>query len=165
MKCDCCEKPAEIHLTDIINGQKRETHLCKSCAEEQQLLQEKELNFSSILQSVIAPHIGSVTDELSRLCCPICGMKYMEFRAAGRLGCPNDYQVFRSALLPLLKRIHRSTTHEGKVPRYSIQHAALQAELLELRKQLRIAVENEAYEEAARIRDILREKETLYGPG
>ncbi len=86
MKCQSCNQPATVHLTDIVNGKKREVHLCQACAEQQQILKQQELNLSVILQTVIGQHIGKPTDELSRLACPSCGVKYMEFKAEGRLG-------------------------------------------------------------------------------
>ncbi len=165
MKCDCCSNPATIHLTDIVKGQKKEVHLCQDCAEQKHLVQKQELNLPVILETVIGQYVGAPTDELSRLTCPICGIKYMEFRAEGRLGCPHDYQIFQSALEPLLQRIHRKSKHVGKKPRHSSQSPALQAELLDLRRQLCSAVEAEAYEEAARLRDLLREKESRYESG
>jgi protein arginine kinase activator len=148
-----------VHLTDIINGQKKELHLCQDCAEKQQWLKQDQINLTGLLQSVIGQHIGQVTDELSRLTCPACGIKYMEFKAEGRLGCPLDYEVFQSALEPLLMRIHRSTRHIGKVPRHGVRNSAQQRELVQLRQKLRNAIETEAYEEAARLRDLLRQKE------
>ena len=165
MKCECCSSPATIHLTDIVKGKKKVVHLCQECAEQKQLVQKQEMNLTVILQNVIGQHVGAKTDELSRLTCPVCGIKYMEFRAQGRLGCPHDYEAFQSALEPLLLRIHRKCKHVGKVPRHAQENAALQAELLDLRRQLRSAVETEAYEDAARLRDILREKESLYESG
>jgi protein arginine kinase activator len=83
----------------------------------------------------------------------------MEFRAEGRLGCPHDYEVFRAGLKPLLERIHRSDRHVGKSPRHYSPNPVRETELIELRSQLRRAVEAEAYEEAARLRDLLRQKE------
>jgi protein arginine kinase activator len=160
VKCQSCSKPATVHLTDIVSGQKRELHLCQECAEKQQLIKHQELNLAVILQTVIGQHVGQMTDELARLTCPTCGIKYMEFKAEGRLGCPQDYQVFQVALEPLLQRIHRSTRHLGKTPRHGPLNAAVQAEIVQLRQKLRRAVEAEAYEEAARIRDLLRHKET-----
>lgn len=159
MKCQSCTNPATVHLTDIINGHKRELHLCQDCAEKQQVIKNQELNLSAILQTVIGQHVGPLTDELGRLTCPACGIKYMEFKAEGRLGCPHDYEVFQTALEPLLQRIHRSVRHAGKVPRHGRMHAARLAEILELRQQLHNAVAAEAYEEAARLRDLIREKE------
>jgi len=159
MKCQSCSSPATVHMTDIVDGQKKELHLCQRCAEQQQLIKEQELNLPAILQTLIGQHVGQVTDELARLTCPACGIKYMEFRAEGRLGCPHDYEVFRLGLEPLLQRIHRAGRHVGKSPRHGRRHAARQAEVVELRRQLRDAVDAERYEAAARLRDQLRERE------
>jgi len=159
VKCQACSSPATVHLTDIVDGQKRVRHLCQQCAEAQKLVKQEELNLPAILQALIGQHVGPLTDELSRLQCPACGIRYMEFRNSGRLGCPHDYHVFRAGLEPLLERIHRATTHEGKAPRRHTNDLARQAEILELRHSLQQAVESEAYEEAARIRDLLRTKE------
>jgi protein arginine kinase activator len=159
MKCQVCSKPATVHLTNLVNGQKQVTHLCQSCAEQQQLIKDEELNLPALLQALIGHHVGQLTDELARLSCPECGIKYMEFRNSGRLGCPNDYAVFRAGLAPLLERIHRAARHLGKAPRRRPPSAARQAELVELRRRLRAAVEAEGYEEAARLRDLLRQKE------
>src|SRR6266852_3913293 len=130
VKCQSCTKAATVHLTDIVNGHKKELHLCQDCAEKQQLLKSQELNLSAILQTVIGQHIGQMTDELGRLTCPACGIKYMEFKAEGRLGCPHDYQVFRNGLEPLLQRIHRAGKHVGKSPRRHRFSPLLQAELI-----------------------------------
>ncbi len=156
MKCQVCgANPATVHLTDIVQGKKKETHLCQACAEGQQLLQHQELNLPAILQTLIGQHVGPQSDELARLVCPTCGIRYMEFRARGRLGCPHDYAIFRKGLEPLLQRIHRSARHAGKAPR----RGAPPPELTDLRRRLDEAVAAEAYEEAARLRDLLREKE------
>ena len=160
MKCQSCSNPATVHLTDIKDGHKREIHLCEACAEKQQILKNQELNLSAIVQAVLGQHMPALTDELARLTCPACGIKYMEFKAGGRLGCPHDYEVFHTALEPLLERIHRATRHVGKIPRHSVANASRQAEMVQLRQSLRRAVEAEEYEEAARLRDLLRKKET-----
>jgi protein arginine kinase activator len=160
VKCQFCSSPATVHLTDIVNNQKKELHLCQACAEAQHLVtKQQEINLPAILQALIGQHLGPQTDELARLTCPACGIKYMEFRAQGRLGCPHDYAVFRTGLGPLLERIHRSTRHLGKAPRRGAPPPARQAELVELRRRLQSAVDAEAYEEAARLRDLLRKKE------
>jgi protein arginine kinase activator len=158
VKCQFCSSPATVHLTDIVDGKKKEMHLCQSCAEKQQLVTKQELNLPAILKSLIGQHLGPQTDELARLTCPACGIKYMEFRAQGRLGCPHDYHVFRGGLTPLLQRIHRSNRHVGKAPQRSVLPPEQQAEVLELRRRLQSAIDREAYEEASRYRDLLRKK-------
>jgi protein arginine kinase activator len=142
------------------SGQRRELHLCESCAEKKQVIAKQELNLSSILQHLIGAHLSGA-DQLARLVCPVCGIKYMDFRAEGRLGCPHDYEVFRAGLEPLLQRIHRAQRHAGKRPRLDQQKTERHRELLELRRQLRDAVDNEAYEKAAQLRDLIRQKEKL----
>jgi protein arginine kinase activator len=158
-KCQACGQPATVHVANIVAGKKRELHLCASCSQKQQIIKNQELNLSVILQTMIGQHVGASSDELARLTCPACGIKYMEFKAEGRLGCPQDYGVFQKALEPLLLRIHRSTRHVGKIPPHATRNAAVQAELMELRQKLREAVDMEAYEEAARLRDLIRRKE------
>jgi protein arginine kinase activator len=159
VQCENCSNVATVHLTSIVGVQKVEKHLCADCAEKQQATHKQELNLPAILQTLIGQHVGSWTDELSRLTCPACGMGYMEFRAEGRLGCPHDYQVFRAGLLPLLQRIHRSERHVGKAPVQRPMSATSAVELLELRRRLSDAIQAEAFEEAARLRDLLRKKE------
>jgi protein arginine kinase activator len=158
VKCERCSNPATVHLTEIVELQKKELHLCQSCAESQNLLQKQELNLPAILQTLIGHHLGRETDELARLTCPACGIKYMEFRAAGRLGCPHDYEVFRTGLEPLLQRIHRAIRHHGKTPTRILPAASL-AETVELRRRMQTAVDAEQYEEAARLQALLRQKE------
>lgn len=164
MKCQQCGEPATVHQTTLIAGQKQELHLCRGCAEERQIIQNKELSLPAIVQSLIGQHIGPEMDELSRLECPVCGIRYMEFRSEGRLGCPNDYTIFTAGLDGLLYRIHRGTRHAGKVPRRQAAPERL-AEIALLRQKLRDAVEAEEYAEAARIRDLLRMKEVSDEPG
>ncbi len=117
MKCQHCANPATVHFTKIINKAVTEYHLCQTCAARQQIPSLGELSLSAILQSLIGQHLGPQTDELSRLTCPTCGIKYMEFRGKGGWGCPSDYALFRVGLEPILQRVHRSTRHVGKVPR------------------------------------------------
>jgi protein arginine kinase activator len=169
MKCQFCSSPATVHLTRLVKKQKVEVHLCEACAEKHQS-PSADLSLSSILESVIGQHVSPVAEELGRLICPTCGIKYMEFRADGRLGCPADYEVFRAGLVPILQRIHRATRHAGKVPRHrpAAQPEAASgppADLLGLRQQLRRAVEAEDYERAADLRDRIRQKEGSDEPG
>jgi protein arginine kinase activator len=160
MKCQSCARPATVHLTDIVDGIKKEVHLCQQCAEKQRLVKEQELNLPAILQSLLGQHVGPLPDELARLTCPACGVKFMEFRAEGRLGCPYDYTVFHNALEPLLTRIHRSDKHQGKRPAQP-RASHYTAELVDLRRKLQHAIQTEAYEEAAMLKNAIREKETM----
>jgi protein arginine kinase activator len=152
-KCHYCGKKATVHLTDIVNKTKREMHLCEACAKQHHLVPDGPVPQLD-LQALVKLIMGQPATP-GELTCPACGLKYAAFRADGRLGCPDDYDAFRPALEPLLERIHRGTRHGGKAPRA----AALRAELTELRGQLAAAVEAENYEDAAVLRDRIRQKE------
>jgi len=142
------------------SGTRRELHLCEPCAEKAKILVKKEFNLSSIIQTLVGAQLGGQADEMAALTCPACGMRYGDFRSEGRLGCPHDYEVFRAGLTPLLKRIHQAAQHVGKSPRRDHEATKRHHEMIDLRRQLREAVDNEAFERAASIRDVIRAKES-----
>ncbi len=157
MKCQKCTKQATLHITEVLSeDQYEELHLCEECA--QKYIHEPQQGGGAAGEATAVEE----SDEASLLNqreCPICGIKFVEFRNSGRLGCPHDYQEFREELTPLLENIHGETRHCGKVPRRQPQNKQTQTELVQLRKQLHQAVTKEAYEEAARLRDRIRQLE------
>jgi protein arginine kinase activator len=157
MKCNKCTKPATYHITEVVSEDHYdELHLCEECYHK--FFYEPQAGMGS--KGGIGPIEDS--DEASLLNqreCPVCGIKFVEFRNTGRLGCPHDYQEFREELTPLLENIHGETRHCGKTPRRLPQNKQTQSELLQLRKQLQQAVTREAYEDAARLRDRIRQLE------
>jgi protein arginine kinase activator len=161
MKCAFCSEPATVHITDLSGGKCRELHLCEGCsAKEQPGTLAPKLNPQEfeIVKGIIAA-ADELAGKLAKLTCPHCGIKYIEFRVKGRLGCPADYDVFERGLLPLLQRIHGSTEHHGKRPQRG-RAAGPESELARLRRELQAAVKSEQYEEAARLRDLIRAKES-----
>jgi protein arginine kinase activator len=161
MRCQRCQKEASVHLTEPIDGHRRELHLCPSCARKAGLaLPESPPNLAldAVVQSLIVANVGELVGELAELRCPDCGIKFMEFRAGGRLGCPQDYRVFSAGLLPLVQRYHGASRHVGKTARRNGQAEAR----LRLRTRLRLAIAREDYEEAARLRDQLRVKDPTH---
>jgi protein arginine kinase activator len=157
MKCQKCTKAATLHITEILgDDQFEEHHLCEECA--QKYLYDGQ---SKSAGKAVQPAPAEETEEPVGLHreCDVCGIKFVDFRNTGRLGCPHDYQAFREELLPLLENIHGETKHSGKTPRRLPQAKQTQSELIQLRKLLSQAVNKEAYEEAARLRDHIRKLE------
>jgi len=154
MKCQRCPKQATLHITEVLPNQKfDELHLCEDCA-------KKYLYAPASAKKVGKTSSSSSTDmEPSGKVCPACGIKFVEFRNTGRLGCPHDYDEFREELVPLLESIHGDTRHVGKLPQRLPKTKAEQVELTNLRRNLQQAVQDEAYETAARIRDRIRQLE------
>ena len=94
-----------------------------------------------------------VAEPESAVECPVCGITFAKFRETGRLGCPNDYEVFRAELKPLLENIHGNLRHVGKVPKRLPVDTRRQTELIKLRQEIQQAVAIEDYERAAQLRD------------
>src|SRR5437016_10077512 len=148
-KCQKCHNPATLHITEVLSEEQfEELHLCEQCANKYLYESQQKAGKAAIAES--GREEAGLFNQHE---CPSCGIKFVEFRNSGRLGCPNDYQEFRDELLPLLENIHGDTRHVGKTPRRLPQMRQTQGELIQLRKQLQHAVTREAYEEAANIRD------------
>jgi len=162
MLCDICHKnPATVHLTEIIDNQMTELHLCEPCAQEKSAQREQQFGLSDLLAGMaeFSKPQQKEAEPAVALKCPNCGMTYENFRKIGRLGCGECYNSLRRYLAPLLKRIHGSNQHLGKSPSRATRIIKKKMDLQELRNRLKTAIETEAFEEAAKIRDKIRELE------
>ena len=171
MKCQKCDKPATFHITDLVDGEAKEVHLCEECAKDflSPIAEESEAvvpAMAGLLAQQLA--VGETAEELARLdekVCPVCGISFLEFRKHGRLGCPHDYVFFASELEPLLVNIHGETTHIGKTPNHSSEDAEQQTQLIRLRREMKEAVAREQYEKASELRDKIQTIESTRDDG
>ncbi|MFC4765981.1 UvrB/UvrC motif-containing protein [Effusibacillus consociatus] len=166
MKCqECGQRQATVHFTKIIQGDKSEFHLCEPCAREKgEWMHKAAAGFSlnSLLSGLLnfeSP--GAAVSAPPR--CSKCGLTYNQFSQIGRFGCTECYQHFRSRLEPLVRKVHGSTTHIGKVPQRTGGKIKAKRDLDKLRAQLQAAVQTEKFEEAAVLRDKIRELEKQLG--
>jgi len=166
MTCEKCKKgSATYHLTSIENGQKKEAHLCEACAKSVGVGFSLDFSLSGLL-GTSPPKASSKEGKVSKSKCPECGMTIEEFKKKRRIGCANDYELFKDELTELLQKIHGSSRHIGKTPlqaaneaKLEVERAKREAELAGFRKELDDLVKAEKYEEAAKLRDRIREAE------
>lgn len=158
MLCDICGKnPATVHLTEIIDDQMNELHLCEECARQKSLQMEQQFGLSDLLAGLSEFEKPTVDKKVEVFKCPTCGFTYTDFKKIGRLGCSDCYNTFKKYLVPLLKRIHGSNLHYGKSPVKITKPLKKKIDLLSsLRYQLQKAIEMEEFEQAARIRDQIK---------
>ena len=161
MLCDVCGKnPATVHLTEIIDEQMNELHLCEDCARHKSAAMEQQFGLSDLLAGMADfEKSPSKEEDAVTIKCPSCGLTYADFKKIGRLGCGECYDVFRKYLAPLLKRIHGSNQHIGKNPaktKVAAKPYKKKTSLSELKSQLQKAISTEAFEEAARLRDQIK---------
>jgi protein arginine kinase activator len=157
MQCDICHKTeATVHLTEIIDNQITELHLCEGCARQKGAQMEQHFGLADLLAGLADLGQQFEVGAKAEVKCPNCGLTYQDFRRIGRLGCSECYQEFRDSLRVLLKRIHGSTQHLGRMPVKKPLAQAKKSELEKLRTQLQKAIQMEEFEDAAQLRDKIR---------
>jgi protein arginine kinase activator len=162
MQCQICKQnTATIHLTEIVDGQRNESHLCESCAQKQGVAIKAQIPLNELLGSLLAGS-ETPTTALSKghteQSCPHCGMTFEKFRQTSLLGCPYDYEFFDKQLKALIEKSHGGHgEHHGKIPSKTPADDRKHLELLKLRQELEAALQNEDYETAAKMRDRIKQ--------
>lgn len=168
MLCQHCNKhDATVHVTEIAEEQQdgaetrqvvSERHLCDRCTQQLGLPHSTSPKKGpiNILQMLAT---AAVSQRRAQPSCKQCGMDLEEFRRRGRLGCAACYDVFKLQIGELLERVHGARQHVGRIPGVTDEELARLQGLAQLRQDLEIAIRQEAYEQAARLRDEIKELE------
>ena len=177
MKCqNCGEREANVRYTQIINGVKKEMALCEECSRKIGLE-----NFDFSIPINISSFLGDFLEDSDeffpsyinskQLKCPECGMTYDEFTHLGKFGCSKCVETFEDKLDTILQNVQGTCRHNGK--KYKLLGQAIPEDMIskgkeenekkekieKLKEDLKQAVEEERYEDAAKIRDEIKEKE------
>lgn len=191
MLCENCGKnEANVRYTQIINGDKKEMHLCEECSEKLGIGKmdfKMPISFSSFLgdffdefeNDTLLPEL----DPIKQLTCDSCGMTFEDFMNTGKLGCSNCYDTFESKIDPILKNIHGANKHVGRLGKIASSSKLKDTDFKEhenntkqdietenktqnmekeenkeeiLKQELQKAIEEERYEDAAKIRDEIK---------
>ena len=162
--CICKEKPATVHLTDIKGDKMQKVDLCEECAKN------KGVNDSTFALADMLLGLGA-SQEIEQASggvefkCPQCGFTQADFKKSGRLGCAECYKTFADGLEGLLKSMHKGTRHAGKVPEGLRQTRDMSDRLNALQQKLAKAIQEENFEQAAALRDEIKQMNTrLAGP-
>jgi protein arginine kinase activator len=152
----CKQNPAKVHLTQIVGDKIQKVDLCEECAKQKGVNDPAGFSLADLLLGLgasqeIAP---AGREEIK---CPNCGFTQADFKKAGRLGCSQCYTTFAEGLEGLLKSMHKGTKHLGKVPLAMRQGRDLTERLKYLQKKLDRAVSAEDFEQAATLRDEIKE--------
>lgn len=158
MKCQKCGKNiATVHTVTIVNGVKDEQYLCSECANDKKL--DMSFSFPSV-NDFFKEFVNSDTSLAEeKLHCLSCGCSYDEFRNTGLMGCPECYDSFRNRLSSVIKKYQggNSKNKADKLDKQALSNE--KHELKELKRQLDKAIKAENFEEAAVLRDRIKEAE------
>lgn len=179
MKCENCgNNEANVKYTQIINGEKKQMFLCEECSEKlgiNDIHFNMPINFSSFLTDFFndmndmsfMPTLGAVNP----LKCSKCGLMWDDFLHTGKFGCSNCYEDFESRINPILRSIQGATNHVGRIGNVIQGNTVKQnldermednktvSKIEKLKEDLKQAVKEERYEDAAKIRDEIKKEQ------
>lgn len=167
---ECNQRPAALHFTKIINGEKTEVNLCEKCAQEKgemfMFTGGSGFTFNNLLAGLlnIDPTVQkqnqSTFHQEEVLQCNRCSMTFPQFIKVGRFGCAHCYETFKEQLPPVLRRLHSGNgTHSGKIPKRIGGGIQLKKQVENLKNELKELIQQEEFEKAANIRDEIRSLE------
>jgi protein arginine kinase activator len=155
--CVCKEREATVHLTQIAGDKMQKLDLCEECAKNKGVNDPTGFSLADLLLGLGASQEMEQAAGGTELRCPRCGFTQADFKKAGRLGCPDCYRAFADGLGSLLKTMHKGTRHVGKVPEALRQTQDLDERVKSLQRKLAKAVEEENFEQAAQLRDEIKQ--------
>ena len=161
--CICKQKEAKVHLTQIAGDKMQKVDLCEDCAKHKGVNDPAGFSLADLLLGLGAAQEVEQASGGVDLKCPRCGFTQADFKKTGRLGCADCYLTFAEGLEGLLKTMHKGTRHIGKVPQFLVQGRDLADRLKSLQKKLTTAIEGEDFEQAALLRDEIRQMNLKLG--
>lgn len=155
----CLKREATVHISRNVNGKKEEFNVCSNCAKEMGFFSNSDLlfNIGDFMSGFMGKGISPSLSE--EKICPSCGMSISELAKTSKLGCSKCYDFFDSYLEPVMKRIHGNSRHVGKLPENSDENFKKQRRISSLKEELKAAVAREDFEQAALLRDNIKELE------
>lgn len=154
MLCQICHAAeATVYLIETVNAKQVSLHICEGCAQKRHLgeiISKPAMAIHELLASILQLGAAPVADA-PELKCPQCGLDYVRFTQTGRFGCARCYDAFRERLLPLLRQFHQAEEHRGRRGEAAGRTPGDSAAAI--KERIRLAIEAEDYETAARLRD------------
>ena len=185
MKCENCGKnEANVKYTQIINGEKKQMFLCEECSKKLGISDihfNMPISFNSFLEDFFddmndvsfMPSLGAGNNELK---CSKCGLTWDDFLHTGNLGCSNCYGEFAARLDPILRSLQGAASDIGilgeiiegndininlddREDTSAIEENENINKVDELKEKLKQAIKEERYEDAAKLRDEIKNLE------
>ena len=180
---NCGKKEVNFRYTQIVNGVKKEMALCEDCARKLGLYNDMDFSMPISMSSFLGDMLGNYEEaflpsfsSVATSKCNTCGTDYDEFIERGLLGCENCYDVFSNKIDSLLKNIHGSNRHVGRISKFIESNNNLNefnkaekelknnkqeevSKIEELKEKLNKAIKEERYEDAAKIRDEIKKED------
>lgn len=162
----CGTREARLRFTEVDGRGQRAALLCAECGIARGVPAEElrgERMDTRALWSEIIHRLADDRSAEAALACPDCGLTFSDFERSERLGCPRCYQTFMGDMTRLLREFHGREEHRGKMPRNFGRRIDLRRRILGVKESIQLAVSEERFEAAARMRDEMRDLEQELG--
>jgi protein arginine kinase activator len=162
MKCDFCDTKATVFLTQLVEGQMKKVRLCDPCAKERGVTDPTGFSLADMLLTGQSSGPGIVAEAVltgplgHAKQCATCSFTLEDLKRVRRFGCSDCYGTFSEEVTLMVRGMHKGTSHLGKVPQGLMAGQIRDQRIEELRSRLDQAISSESYEEAAGIRDEIR---------
>jgi protein arginine kinase activator len=179
-----CPHAKQVHVTDVMqDGSVKTFSLCQLCAGSLEsqgeqpagppsggdiLLKALETLFAALIEKKMMTPPGKPEPLIPPQVpgCPQCGSTLADIAKSGRLGCAKCYDHYRKELEVVIMSSHGSIKHVGKVPKNwkkqqeekkATADVPLAERIASLEKKMAQAIKEERYEDAATIRDTIKQ--------
>jgi len=161
MNCDKCGKPSVYRSTLIVNGVSQTTNLCRDCAIKEGVFSSEPTSIFDDMFSAFADFLPF--EKVQNITCPVCKTSLREFKTTQKLGCPNCYEAFREEIANIVKRIAPLSQHKQEAVKPVVKTArkkqTKEEKIQALREDMKLAVSEERYEDAAKIKKQIQKLE------
>jgi protein arginine kinase activator len=156
LECSECKNPISIHYSEIIKNQCTNIGMCSSCPQ-----------LSRRLKGIPYEEHESPTKEGTGLVCGECGTTLANVKVGHHVGCSHCYEVFGDVIINelilshtlfpgIVKQKKSVPMHVGRAPGET-REVSPSLKLIALNEALEETLKLEDYEQAALLRDQIRE--------
>ncbi|MBI4977868.1 MAG: UvrB/UvrC motif-containing protein [Spirochaetes bacterium] len=169
MKCQLCGgADAELHIQEIVNGESKELHICKACAEQKGIFKDLtalDLSMGTATPAERTEKKDTAADvETPSLVCSSCGYTSRMLAETEKLGCPHCYYVFTDEVARMTGKTQSSPVYAGRRP-HAGAGKTQPTRLATLKRELTTLIKREDYEKAAVLRDTIAAMEKRRSSG
>lgn len=155
MKCSNCGKnTANITYQQNINGKVINLNLCEECAHKLGIFN----SFDDIFSPMILDLDYILPEEVK---CKKCGYTFSKYKSTGLFGCDECYNTFKNEIDNMLLRIQGKNRHVQRLNQRKsvVSKPKAKSELDTLKDELQQLIKDEKFEEAAVVRDKIKNLE------
>lgn len=164
MLCERCHAhPATVHMVQVVNGHRKEEHLCSECAEKEHVFQKEQSFFGhgffdspldhffggSMLGHLLEDPFGTRTLEDQ-------GGQFIEVSPEKLPENESSYDRFKESIRPSFQKGKNEIPVKEAKEEEKMDAPAESRELQALRKELKSCVDREDFERACEVRDKIK---------